>query len=82
MDYFDISNYVTHKNDEVSSRYALYAVSNHYGGLGGGHYTAFVKVSSYIIETAKQFTLIRSHAQEKFYLFFLVCLFVFVLKQG
>jgi ubiquitin C-terminal hydrolase len=23
--------------------YELYAVSNHYGGLGGGHYTAFAK---------------------------------------
>ena len=23
--------------------YDLYAVSNHYGGLGGGHYTAFGK---------------------------------------
>lgn len=23
--------------------YELYAVSNHYGGLGGGHYTAFGK---------------------------------------
>ena len=24
--------------------YDLYAVSNHYGGLGGGHYTAFCHV--------------------------------------
>lgn len=24
--------------------YDLYAVSNHYGGLGGGHYTAFAQV--------------------------------------
>jgi ubiquitin C-terminal hydrolase len=23
--------------------YELYAVSNHYGSLGGGHYTAFAK---------------------------------------
>ena len=24
--------------------YDLYAVSNHFGGLGGGHYTAFVRL--------------------------------------
>ncbi|KAG7468755.1 ubiquitin carboxyl-terminal hydrolase 8, partial [Solea senegalensis] len=24
-------------------RYGLYAVSNHYGGLDGGHYTAYCK---------------------------------------
>ena len=23
--------------------YDLYAVSNHFGGMGGGHYTAFAK---------------------------------------
>jgi len=23
--------------------YDLYAVSNHFGGLGGGHYTAYAK---------------------------------------
>ena len=26
--------------------YDLYAVSNHFGGLGGGHYTAFVHLPS------------------------------------
>lgn len=25
------------------TEYELYAVSNHYGGLGGGHYTAYAK---------------------------------------
>ena len=25
------------------AEYELYAVSNHYGGLGGGHYTAYAK---------------------------------------
>jgi len=32
-------------NDDEKSRavYDLYAVSNHFGGMGGGHYTAFAK---------------------------------------
>lgn len=41
----DISAYITQCRDQLSSRYMLYAISNHYGGLGGGHYTAFVQVS-------------------------------------
>lgn len=32
-----------YKADESEPEYELYAVSNHYGGLGGGHYTAFAK---------------------------------------
>ncbi|KAK4480926.1 hypothetical protein RD792_011784 [Penstemon davidsonii] len=44
IDNFDLSNYVIHKNNKVSHRYVLYAVSNHYGGMGGGHYTAFAKL--------------------------------------
>ncbi|KAK6131633.1 hypothetical protein DH2020_034647 [Rehmannia glutinosa] len=42
---FDLSNYLIQKNNMVCHRYMLYAVSNHYGGMGGGHYTAFAKVS-------------------------------------
>lgn len=42
---FDLSTYTVHKSGNVSHRYTLYAISNHYGGLGGGHYTAFVQVS-------------------------------------
>lgn len=30
-------------NTTKSTRYELYAVSNHYGGMGGGHYTAYAK---------------------------------------
>ena len=42
----DLSKYVK-QNAAAAQRshvYELYAVSNHYGGLGGGHYTAYAKV--------------------------------------
>lgn len=38
----DLSSYIAFKNHHFSNRYMLYAVSNHYGSMGGGHYTAFV----------------------------------------
>ncbi|KAL6521225.1 hypothetical protein OROGR_017794 [Orobanche gracilis] len=44
IDEFDLSNFITRKTNNVCHRYMLYAVSNHYGGLGGGHYTAFAKL--------------------------------------
>lgn len=42
----DLSKYV---NPAVAGptqlyKYELYAVINHYGGLGGGHYSAYAKV--------------------------------------
>ncbi|KAI4348860.1 hypothetical protein L6164_009529 [Bauhinia variegata] len=40
----DFSTYVACKNSQPSNRYVLYAISCHYGCLGGGHYTAFVRV--------------------------------------
>lgn len=33
-------------NGEINKKqviYDLYAISNHFGGIGGGHYTAFAK---------------------------------------
>lgn len=39
----DLSKYVMSK-DGKPYIYELYAISNHYGGLGGGHYTAYAKV--------------------------------------
>ncbi|KAL5808588.1 hypothetical protein ACOSQ3_029279 [Xanthoceras sorbifolium] len=42
VDELDLSKYISHKNSQVSNRYMLYAISNHYGVMGGGHYTAFV----------------------------------------
>ncbi|XP_027340882.1 ubiquitin carboxyl-terminal hydrolase 8 isoform X2 [Abrus precatorius] len=41
VDNLDLSAYITHGNGN-SYHYTLYAVSNHYGSMGGGHYTAFV----------------------------------------
>jgi hypothetical protein len=40
----ELSKYVK-KKDGHSFTYELFAISNHYGGLGGGHYTAFAKVN-------------------------------------
>ncbi|GLT88415.1 hypothetical protein SLE2022_064420 [Rubroshorea leprosula] len=40
----DLSNYIAQQNSQPCNRYRLYAIINHYGGLGGGHYTAFVNL--------------------------------------
>nr|POE89444.1 ubiquitin carboxyl-terminal hydrolase 8 [Quercus suber] len=42
IDNFDLSPYIAESNGMSCNRYMLYAVSNHYGSMGGGHYTAFV----------------------------------------
>ncbi|CAL5357245.1 unnamed protein product [Camellia sinensis] len=38
----DLSTYIAYGNGQSCNRYMLYAISNHYGSMGGGHYTAFV----------------------------------------
>ncbi|CAA0825439.1 Ubiquitin carboxyl-terminal hydrolase 9 [Striga hermonthica] len=42
----DLSRYVKSDDGTTSGShvYELYAISNHYGGLGGGHYTAYCKL--------------------------------------
>jgi ubiquitin carboxyl-terminal hydrolase 4/11/15 len=40
---FDLSKWVIGSQSEGSLIYDLYGVSNHMGGLGGGHYTAYIK---------------------------------------
>jgi ubiquitin carboxyl-terminal hydrolase 4/11/15 len=43
IDNLDISNYVININDNEPLNYELFAISNHYGSMGFGHYTAFAK---------------------------------------
>ncbi|KAL5700248.1 ubiquitinyl hydrolase 1 [Ranunculus cassubicifolius] len=40
---FDLTNYVAAGNNK-RQMYELYALSNHYGGMGSGHYTAHIKL--------------------------------------
>ncbi|XP_024528221.1 ubiquitin carboxyl-terminal hydrolase 5 [Selaginella moellendorffii] len=40
----DLTKYLAHRSVPQQHEYELYAVSNHYGGTGGGHYTAFVNL--------------------------------------
>lgn len=37
----DLTEFVLHREGEEKVIYDCFAVSNHYGGLGGGHYTAY-----------------------------------------
>jgi len=39
----DLGKWLVNDDEKKDAVYDLYAVSNHYGGLGGGHYTAFTK---------------------------------------
>jgi ubiquitin carboxyl-terminal hydrolase 4/11/15 len=45
IDGLDLKSYILHKSTEDGQHYIydLFGISNHYGGLGGGHYTAFAK---------------------------------------
>ncbi|OMP07659.1 Peptidase C19, ubiquitin carboxyl-terminal hydrolase 2 [Corchorus olitorius] len=41
---FDLTNYVADKRSSRSQLYELYALTNHFGGMGSGHYTAHIKL--------------------------------------
>ena len=41
---FDLTNYIANKNNTRRQLYELYALTNHYGSMGSGHYTAHIKV--------------------------------------
>lgn len=73
----DLSTYVAYGNSQSTNRYVLYAISCHYGGLGGGHYTAFVRVST------SQFVISRTplkHYNEFFFFIILGCNYVSIEK--
>ncbi|XP_021615796.1 ubiquitin carboxyl-terminal hydrolase 5 isoform X2 [Manihot esculenta] len=40
----DLTSYVANKNSTRRQLYELYALTNHYGGMGSGHYTAHIKL--------------------------------------
>ncbi|CAA3022318.1 ubiquitin carboxyl-terminal hydrolase 5 [Olea europaea subsp. europaea] len=40
---FDLTNYIANKNSPCQI-YELYALTNHYGSMGSGHYTAHIKL--------------------------------------
>ncbi|VVB02942.1 unnamed protein product [Arabis nemorensis] len=40
----DLTKYVANKNLSKPQLYELYALTNHYGGMGSGHYTAHIKL--------------------------------------
>ncbi|CAL0323514.1 unnamed protein product [Lupinus luteus] len=41
---FDLTNYIANKNSSRRQLYELYALTNHYGSMGSGHYTAHIKL--------------------------------------
>jgi hypothetical protein len=69
VDDLDFSTYIAHKNSQLSTCYMLYAISNHYGGLGGGHYTASVHVSG--VSSVLRFI----------YLIIIIIIFIYFLNQ-
>ncbi|CAD8044127.1 unnamed protein product [Paramecium primaurelia] len=44
---FNIQPFILEKESQQPYTYDLFAVSNHYGGMGGGHYTAYAKNPMY-----------------------------------
>jgi ubiquitin C-terminal hydrolase len=43
IDDLDISKYVINENEKDEARYELFAISQHFGGLSSGHYTALCR---------------------------------------
>ncbi|KAL8170433.1 hypothetical protein V2J09_022237 [Rumex salicifolius] len=41
---FDLTRYIASQNNSERQLYELYALINHYGGMGSGHYTAHIKL--------------------------------------
>ncbi|CAD8146174.1 unnamed protein product [Paramecium pentaurelia] len=47
LENFNIQPFILEKESQQPYVYDLFAVSNHYGGMGGGHYTAYAKNPMY-----------------------------------
>lgn len=61
LDTLDLTQYVpVEAQGQQHLQYDLFAVSNHFGGLGGGHYTAYSKIDS----TSKWYKFDDSSTQE------------------
>lgn len=43
LENLDITDYLPKRKQNTKHVYDLFSVSNHYGSLSGGHYTAFCK---------------------------------------
>ncbi|KAE9588677.1 putative ubiquitinyl hydrolase 1 [Lupinus albus] len=41
---FELTNYIANKSSSRRQLYELYALTNHYGSMGSGHYTAHIKL--------------------------------------
>ncbi|XP_011409062.2 PREDICTED: ubiquitin carboxyl-terminal hydrolase 15-like [Amphimedon queenslandica] len=59
LENLDLSKYVVNE-EEPQPLYDLFAVSNHFGGLGGGHYTAYAKNK----DNGKWYSFDDSHVSE------------------
>ena len=46
LDELDLTGFLSHDSDPSLNHYRLYAISNHFGNMGSGHYTALIYVSA------------------------------------
>ena len=81
-DELDMSEYVAGKHEHEHTKYRLYALSEHMGGTGGGHYTACALVGhrnqksthgkwySFNDSSASETSIKRAHTNNAYMLFY------------